>query len=66
LFQEKFVTRRTLEDSADLQKSTDDFLETVKPLIEQLDLKIFTIQIKVVSNWNFILEDHCLTRKKRK
>jgi len=30
-----FVTRRTLEDSVDLQKTTDDFLNTVKPLIEQ-------------------------------
>lgn len=31
----KFVTRRTLEDSVDLQQSADNFLETVKPLIEQ-------------------------------
>ncbi|XP_025160400.1 uncharacterized protein LOC112589848 [Harpegnathos saltator] len=31
----KFVTRRTLEDSVDLQKTTDDFLKAVKPLIEQ-------------------------------
>ncbi|XP_071572277.1 uncharacterized protein [Temnothorax nylanderi] len=31
----KFVTRKTLEDSVDLQKTTNDFLETVKPLIEQ-------------------------------
>jgi len=30
-----FVTRRTLEDSVNLQKTTDDFLDTVKPLIEQ-------------------------------
>ncbi|EFN84585.1 hypothetical protein EAI_12489, partial [Harpegnathos saltator] len=31
----KFITRRTLEDSVDLQESADDFLETVKALIEQ-------------------------------
>ncbi|XP_071581536.1 uncharacterized protein [Temnothorax nylanderi] len=31
----KFVTRKTLEDSVDLQKTANDFLETVKPLIEQ-------------------------------
>jgi len=29
-----FVTRRTLEDSVNLQKTTDDFLNIVKPLIE--------------------------------
>ncbi|XP_071641522.1 uncharacterized protein [Temnothorax longispinosus] len=31
----KFVTRKTLEDFVDLQKTANDFLETVKPLIEQ-------------------------------
>lgn len=31
----KFITRRTLEDSVNLQKTSDDFLKTVKPLIEQ-------------------------------
>lgn len=31
----KFVTRRTLEDSADLQQSANDFLGRVKPFIEQ-------------------------------
>jgi len=30
-----FVIRRTLEDSVNLQKTTDDFLNTVKPVIEQ-------------------------------
>ncbi|XP_071579285.1 uncharacterized protein, partial [Temnothorax nylanderi] len=29
------VTRKTLEDSVDLQKTANEFLETVKPLIEQ-------------------------------
>jgi len=32
----KFVTRRTIEDFVELQNTTNDFLKTVKPFIEQL------------------------------
>ena len=32
---EKFVIRRTVEDSVELQNTANNFLKTVKPLIEQ-------------------------------
>jgi len=52
-----------MEDSVDLQKKTDNFLKTVKSLIEQFGCEMFLIQIKMVSSWEFILEDHCLIKK---
>jgi len=45
-----------MEDSVDLQKTADDFLKIVNHLSNNLDLKMFLIQIKVVSNWKFILD----------
>ncbi|KAG5310829.1 GVQW3 protein, partial [Acromyrmex insinuator] len=36
----KFVTRRTIEDSIELQNIANDFLKTVKPLIEQFGSEI--------------------------
>jgi len=47
-----------MEDFIDLQKTADDFLKIVKSY-RTVDMKMFLIQIKVISNWKFILEDHC-------